>query len=144
MPKVDFPEGSSPFFNPASYSLAQAEARKPKDKGAVKRVPFKSLLDGARADETSEAAKAKEYEPSEEALRTLLDRVHESGEDLKGAPSVETIMKYKSAVRDFLHYIVENGYTVQERTSGNKSRTARLLGLKTSVLYYKMEKYGLG
>ena len=29
------------------------------------------------------------------------------------------------------------------RCAGNKSRTARMLGLKTSVLYYKMEKYGL-
>ncbi len=29
------------------------------------------------------------------------------------------------------------------RCSGNKSRTARMLGLKTSVLYYKMDKYGL-
>jgi len=29
------------------------------------------------------------------------------------------------------------------RCSGNKSRCARMLGLKTSVLYYKMEKYSL-
>ncbi|MBN2288343.1 MAG: sigma-54-dependent Fis family transcriptional regulator [Candidatus Glassbacteria bacterium] len=29
------------------------------------------------------------------------------------------------------------------RCAGNKSRTARMLGLKTSVLYYKLEKYGI-
>jgi two-component system response regulator HydG len=29
------------------------------------------------------------------------------------------------------------------RTKGNKSQTARLLGIKTSVLYYKLKKYGL-
>ena len=41
---------------------------------------------------------------------------------------------------------LERRYIAQalERTGGNKSRTARLLGLKTSVLYYKLEKYGLG
>ncbi|MFH1070179.1 MAG: sigma-54 dependent transcriptional regulator [Candidatus Glassbacteria bacterium] len=30
-----------------------------------------------------------------------------------------------------------------ERSGGNKSRAARLLGLKNSVLHYKLEKYGL-
>ncbi len=30
-----------------------------------------------------------------------------------------------------------------QQTGGNKSQTARLLGLKTSVLYYKLEKYGI-
>jgi two-component system response regulator HydG len=41
---------------------------------------------------------------------------------------------------------LERQYIAQalERTGGNKSRTARLLGLKTSALYYKLEKYGLG
>jgi DNA-binding NtrC family response regulator len=29
------------------------------------------------------------------------------------------------------------------RTKGNKSQTSRLLGIKTSVLYYKLKKYGL-
>ena len=31
-----------------------------------------------------------------------------------------------------------------ERTRGNKSKAARLLGLKVSALHYKLDKYGLG
>ena len=30
-----------------------------------------------------------------------------------------------------------------ERAGGVKTETARLLGIKTSALYYKLEKYGL-
>ena len=29
-------------------------------------------------------------------------------------------------------------------TGGNKNKAAKKLGLKTSTLYYKMEKFGLG
>ena len=143
MPKVDFPEGSSPFFNPAAYTLAQADARKAKEKGAVKRVPFKALIDGVQGEEAAEAAAAKEYEPSEEALRTLMDRVHENGEELKGSPSMETIMKYKAAVRDFLHYVVENGYTVEERTSGNNILKRKKFTL-IQVVDRKLEQLAAG
>ena len=31
-----------------------------------------------------------------------------------------------------------------EKAKGVKTETARLLGIKTSALYYKLEKYGIG
>jgi hypothetical protein len=31
-----------------------------------------------------------------------------------------------------------------EKSGGVKTETARLLGIKTSALYYKLEKYGIG
>jgi two-component system response regulator HydG len=31
-----------------------------------------------------------------------------------------------------------------DKTGGVKTETARLLGIKTSALYYKLEKYGIG
>ena len=36
--------------------------------------------------------------------------------------------------------LIEDAYA---RAKGVKTETARLLGIKTSALYYKLEKYGL-
>ena len=119
MPKVDFPEGTAPFFAPAAYAGAKREEKKVKERS--KTAPFSKLADAAAAETANEAAAAgglRVLEPSEEALRELLDEVHESGEDLKTKPVPDNILRYKAAVRSFLHYIVENGYTTQERSSG--------------------------
>ena len=119
MAKVDFPDGSVPFFNPAAYGNASAEARKTKEKGRArdgKPVAFKSFLQEASAG--AELEPIPELPVSEETVRVLLDDVHTAGEDLKGKPFPEQIKRYKTAVRNFLHYVVQNGYTTEERTSG--------------------------
>jgi uncharacterized protein YaaR (DUF327 family) len=121
MPKVDFPEGS--FLNPGAYTAVKAETKKTQDKSKLrgaKGVPFSRVMeDASEKTEGSSASEALRSLPvSEETLRDLLDQVHSSGEELKGRPFPEEIKKYKSAVRDFLHYVVENGYSVVEQTSG--------------------------
>jgi two-component system response regulator HydG len=42
---------------------------------------------------------------------------------------------------DLERQLVQRAY---DRTGGVKTETARLLGIKTSALYYKLEKYGIG
>jgi len=42
---------------------------------------------------------------------------------------------------DLERQLIQRAY---DRTSGVKTETARLLGIKTSALYYKLEKYGIG
>jgi hypothetical protein len=118
MSKIDFPEGNAPFFNPAAYTGAKREEKRVKERQRT--APFSTLLDKA-SDETAETEgpeALRSAAPSEEALRELLDDVHESGEELKTKPTPENIKRYKGAVRSFLHYIVENGYTAEERMSG--------------------------
>lgn len=145
MPKVDFPDGS--FFNPAAYAGVKAESpasRKAREKGGAKAVrpaAFSDLLEGAEAEE--EAVPVGDAAPSEEALRALLDGVHTSGEDLKGRPSPENIKKYKAAVRSFLHYVVENGYTVEERTSGTNILKRKKFTL-LQVVDRKLEQLAAG
>ncbi|QQO09881.1 YaaR family protein [Breznakiella homolactica] len=120
MAKVDFPDSSSPFFNPALYNTVKPEAKKSKEKDdvrGVKKPRFSAILDEA-AGETASAGEIRDLSPSEETLRELLDGVHSAGDELRQRPFPEEIKKYKQAVRNFLHYIVENGYTVEEQTSG--------------------------
>ncbi|MDR2185878.1 MAG: YaaR family protein [Treponema sp.] len=110
MAKVDFPEGN--YLNPAAY--AQAETGKLKRKAALKRTPFSHLLENA--GEAAEAEILPDIPPSEEALRELLDEVHSAGDALKLRPFQDEIKLYKRAVRNFMHYVVENGYGTKEET----------------------------
>jgi uncharacterized protein YaaR (DUF327 family) len=45
----------------------------------------------------------------------LLDAVRGAGDDLRQRPIPEEILKYKKAVRNFLHYVIQNGYTVEKQ-----------------------------
>jgi uncharacterized protein YaaR (DUF327 family) len=116
MAKVDSPD-SNFIFNPAAYNQIQAEAKKTKKRGPARenRKPaFSKILENAEAREAESPA----LPISEETIRALLDEVHSSGDDLKSRPFPDEIMRYKKAVRNFIHYVVENGYALEERTSG--------------------------
>ncbi|MDR2517169.1 MAG: DUF327 family protein [Spirochaetaceae bacterium] len=112
--KIDFPDGAF-FANPASFNALRAETKKARDGGRAKspaRKDFSRLLAGAAASEAPV-----ELPPGEAALNELLDAVHSTGDELKNHPLPDNIKRYKQAVRNFLHYVVENGYTVEEQTS---------------------------
>jgi uncharacterized protein YaaR (DUF327 family) len=87
-----------------------------KKKEATKAKAFKSIFKDA---ETIEHTPAAEEEPFSEAEASeLLDSVHAAGEDLRRDPNPERIRAYKSAVRNFVHYVVERAYDVVEKSSG--------------------------
>jgi len=50
-------------------------------------------------------------------------------------------MSLPEILDDLERQLVQRAY---DRTGGVKTETARLLGIKTSALYYKLEKYGIG
>ena len=77
--------------------------RAEKKKEAQKAGSFRHAL---REAESAESAPAPEPFSEAEAAE-LLDSVHAAGEDLKRDPSPERIRAYKSAVRNFTHYVVE-------------------------------------
>lgn len=115
MAKVDFPDGASPFLNPAIQARILQEEKKTKEKPKVS--AFSSALDEAKA-ESEPVAEPIELPFSEDSLRVLLDSVHSAGDALKARPFPAEIQNYKQAVRDFLHFVVQNGYTTEKRTSG--------------------------
>jgi two-component system, NtrC family, response regulator HydG len=50
-------------------------------------------------------------------------------------------MSLPEVLEDLERQLIQRAY---DKTGGVKTETARLLGIKTSALYYKLEKYGIG
>jgi uncharacterized protein YaaR (DUF327 family) len=122
MANIVFPDGSSSLFNPGAYGEALAnaaggEARKvnaskTRKAGKNKKRPFISLFE--KVAETD----LRELPPSEESIHLLLDEIHSLGDALSKRPFFEEIKAYKQAVRNFVHYVVENSFTTEEHESG--------------------------
>jgi uncharacterized protein len=133
---IDFPEGINPFG--PSYVPRRKEDEKKAGKG---KGLFKTVL-GKAIDETREgrgAGSIGSADFSDAALEDLLDDVHESGDALKGNPSVDLVQAYKKAVRDFVHYVVERSYAVEQKTSG-RSILKRNAYFRVSVIDEALEK----
>jgi uncharacterized protein YaaR (DUF327 family) len=115
MAKIDFPEVHPAFFNPALYTGIKAETKKTKDRPSVPKTSFSQVLDQSRE---AELEPLKVLPVSEETVQKLLDAVHSAGDDLKKLPFPEEILRYKNAVRDFLHYVVENSFDTEKQFVG--------------------------
>jgi len=133
---VDFPEGINPFG--PSYVPRRKEDEKKAGKG---KGLFRTVL-GKAIDETKESDRSLALgtaDFSHAALEDLLDEVHESGDKLKENPSVELVQAYKRAVRDFVHYVVDRSYAVEQKTSG-RSILKRNAYFRVSVIDESLEK----
>jgi uncharacterized protein YaaR (DUF327 family) len=117
MAKIDFPD--STFFKPAVYTGIKAETAKKQDKPSVRkgqRPFFSGIME--QLSRNTEAAVIEDLPVSEETVNELLDEVHSAGDALKNRPLAEEIQCYKKAVRNFMHYVVEHGYTSTKQISG--------------------------
>ena len=59
---------------------------------------------------------------SEETLNLLMDEVRSAGDTLRGRPFPDEIIRYKQAVRNFMHYIVENCYSLEHEAGIRRSQ----------------------
>ncbi|MDR2257777.1 MAG: YaaR family protein [Treponema sp.] len=113
MAKVDLPDPSGMFLNPAAYSQVRAETKKAQGRqirGAPK-TSFSRLLE----DEKNAAlGPVPDLPVSEETLDRLMDEVRCAGDDLRNRPFPDEILLFKKAVRNFMFYVVENGYQIHE------------------------------
>ena len=94
----------------------RAETKKTRGKGDLHlrgKAFFSELLENS-AQAAGDLGPLRELAPSEEALTELMDAVHSAGSDLKDRPFSDEILRYKKAVRNFMHYVVENGYAVEK------------------------------
>jgi uncharacterized protein YaaR (DUF327 family) len=123
MDKVDFSNNPAAFLNSSIYGGinsggVKAEAKKTGKKVRLQEnqtLKFSEVLEQSVADSPEALGSFKDITPSEEAVQELLDSVRSAGDDLRQHPIPEEILKYKKAVRNFLHYVVENGYAVKEQ-----------------------------
>jgi uncharacterized protein YaaR (DUF327 family) len=111
MDKVDAPDPSAFLLNPAVHSQVKAETRSTRDKKIRRgqKTRFSTMLKGVR--EGAELGPLQDLPVSEETVNRLMEDVHSAGDDLKNRPFPEEIIRYKRAVRDFMHYVVENGFS---------------------------------
>jgi uncharacterized protein YaaR (DUF327 family) len=118
MTKIDFPDPVSSIMNPAAYAKAREEAKKTQDKEAVRRgrrLGFSTLLEQNRGEAAGKLGELQDLPPSQEIAEKLLDEARSAGDDLRNRPFPQEILRYKKAVRDFIHYVVENGLAMEEQ-----------------------------
>ena len=77
-----------------------------------------------------------ELDPSEEALTELMDAVHSTGSDLIERPFANEILNYKKAVRNFVHYVVENAFTIEKHHVRRKDK----IHVQVMVIDKKLEE----
>jgi uncharacterized protein YaaR (DUF327 family) len=117
MDKVDLTNNPAAFLNSALYGGVKPEAKKAGKKTGSresKGVNFSDVLERSVVDSLGSLGPLSDITPSEEAVQELLDAVRSTGDDLKQRPLPDEIIRYKKAVRNFLHYVVQNGYAVEE------------------------------
>jgi len=51
-----------------------------------------------------------------------MDAVHSAGSDLIDRPFQDEILRYKKAVRDFIHYVVSNAFALEESQTWRKGK----------------------
>jgi uncharacterized protein YaaR (DUF327 family) len=124
MDKIDFTAPS--LLSPLLHRSSKQETKKAKGDPKSSSARFSSILEN-HAREAGELGQFKEIAPSEEALTELMDAVHSAGSDLIERPFNEEIIQYKRAVRNFVHYVVENAFSVE------KSQTRRRGEITTHV-----------
>jgi uncharacterized protein YaaR (DUF327 family) len=114
--KVDLSNNPAAFLNSSLYGGVKGETKKAGKKpgpGESRGVRFSEALERSVMDSLGPL---EDISPSEEAVQELLDAVRSAGDDLKQRPLPDEILRYKKAVRNFLHYVVQNGYAVEEQT----------------------------
>jgi uncharacterized protein YaaR (DUF327 family) len=112
MAKVDTTDIPSFYMNPAAFSQVKDE-KKAKGIRHGKKTEFSRILDDLRGKTADELGPLKELPISEETVNALMDEVRNAGDILHSRPFPEEIMFYKQAVRNFIHYVVQNGYAME-------------------------------
>jgi uncharacterized protein YaaR (DUF327 family) len=114
MDKVDFTNNPAALLNSQLFNNPKTEAKKSKGKGSAGGVRFSETLEHSFLETLGDLGPLTDLSPSEEAVQELLDNVRSAGDDLKNRPFPAEILTYKKAVRNFIHYVVENSYALVE------------------------------
>jgi uncharacterized protein YaaR (DUF327 family) len=120
------------FFNPLIYRkpFEDTEARHSTKSKETTKARFSSMLEKLI---TGERRDALEHIPaSEEIVSKLLDEIHSAGDALAEKPFPDEIKRYKTAVRGFMSYIVENGFSTEGELGLPRGQKPGFKGLRGS------------
>jgi uncharacterized protein YaaR (DUF327 family) len=113
MAKVDTGDIPSFYMNPQAYSQVKTDAKKGRGIRRTGEKDFSRVFEDIRAKTAEELGPLVDMPVSEETVNYLMDEVRSTGSALMDRPLPDEIMRYKQAVRNFMHYVVKNGYTVE-------------------------------
>lgn len=102
---------------------------------------FSSLL--SRSEETDAPEQYRFSLESDATVESLLDSVHDLGEQLKKDPRRQTLLKYKEAVKRLLGFVVKNGIEVRDHVSGHNIMRRKRFSVVT-VIDERLERLGAG
>jgi len=125
MAKID--ADPSLFMSPMAYAGARDE-KKNRETGRADRLEFSRLFDEIRNSASGELGPVASLPVCEEALDFLMDEVRSAGDSLQSKPFPDEILRYKRAVRNFIHYVVRNGFELNHETGIPKFLKANYKG----------------
>ena len=111
MAKVDT-DVQSFYMNPSAYTHVKDDSKKTKVSKTLPggKTGFSRIFDEIRGKTAGDIGPLQELPVSEETVNLLIDEVRSTGDALRNRPFPDEILRYKQAVRNFMHYIVENAY----------------------------------
>jgi len=100
-------------MNPSAYTHVKDDSKKTKVSKTLssEKTGFSRIFDEIRGKTTGDIGPLQELPVSEETVNLLVDEVRSTGDALRNRPFPDEILHYKQAVRNFIHYIVENAYS---------------------------------
>ena len=103
------------YADPALFINAQTFARvrsdkKNKETDRIGKTDFSLLFDEIRNSAPGDTGIPVNLPVSEETLDFLMDEVRSTGDTLRKKPFPDEILRYKSAVRNFVNYVVQNSF----------------------------------
>jgi uncharacterized protein YaaR (DUF327 family) len=105
------------YMNPAVYSqVKKEEPQKTKKTGHSGKTEFSRIFDQVRGKTAGELGPLPDLPVSEETINLLMDEVRSAGDILRGRPFPDEIIRYKRAVRNFMHFVVEHCYDLHHET----------------------------
>ncbi|MEW5817485.1 MAG: YaaR family protein [Spirochaetota bacterium] len=106
-------------FGAAVFNTQHKESKKVKKKSLFK-TGFSSLISSVESDEEGDFLTL-DQAGEKKSLESFLDEIHELGDKLKENPTLSRVQAYKTAVRNFVRYIVKYNFVVEkQRLSGFK------------------------
>ena len=151
MAKVDT-DVQSFFLNPSAYTQVKDD-KKTKGTKRTGKTDFSRIFEDIRGKTAGELGPLENLPVSEETLNLLMDEVRSAGDTLLSRPLPGEIVRYKQAVRNFMHYVVENCYSLDHEagipkflkagykgTRGTPEAMKQLTYTKIQVIDKKLEE----
>lgn len=117
---------SSPFFaSLAGQSDVQNERlkseRTQQKKLSEQKKSFKSVMNDTISESAGVLSRISGMK-KEDAVQVLMADIETAGDALAQKPVLDNLRTYKQAVQSFIHFIVENSYTVETTETGSSRK----------------------